>query len=176
MHRVALVLLHHLLEWAVGGQRRWWLVVLSPPSHHLLHPVLLCKRALVISREEARMLLVEPCIFVQRHPALVCAREREAGGTYRSPQTRTVDRIKVQPFRLEEPPCLAGLGNAALCEIHVHPASETVCQIPLTLPMPHKHEICMRRLLHAKRATSRQCAAAGARTPRCGSGQQPDAE
>ena len=72
-HRVALVLLHHLLERAVVWQ--WWgrLVVLSPPSHHLLHSMLLCKRALVISCEETRVLLVQPRILVQRHPALVHA-------------------------------------------------------------------------------------------------------
>eukprot|EP00966_Prymnesium_polylepis_P310644 7177376-Prymnesium_polylepis.2 len=105
---------------------RGWRVILAPPRHHLLKAMLLGELVLVLARQRARMLLIEPHVLAHGDPALVERREHQHRRSNSAAQQRGVHLVDQKPLCCKQPPRLAGLLNALVREIHIHPAGEDV--------------------------------------------------
>jgi hypothetical protein len=129
-------------------------VVRAPPRHDLVDAVDLRELTLVIPREHPAVLLVQPHVLHQWHPALIRRGEHQASGAYSSSQQGCADEVVLQAFLRDEGACRSCLGDPSLREIYVDPSSESVCQVPLRLPVAHDRQLRMHLLCACRSATS----------------------
>mmetsp|Transcript_43698 Transcript_43698/g.103154 ORF Transcript_43698/g.103154 Transcript_43698/m.103154 type:complete len:210 (-) Transcript_43698:8-637(-) len=143
-----------LIVWVelAGDLQRWWGdVEASAPDLHLLGAMLLDGLLLVQACEAAIHALVQAPSLGDRSVQLISALQRNVAGLDGALEEGSVARIQLEATLLNQSAGFLGLAKTLLRQVDIHPASETVGNIPLRLAVAREDQ---RGVCHCERKPS----------------------
>src|SRR5450830_120338 len=120
--------------------------VAAPPLMELRVSVFLRRLLLVEAGQRAVVPLVQAPRALDGQPELVELLEEDLGREDRPRQERREHAVETEALRLQQPPGGLGFLDALRGEPHVHPAGETVLEVPRALAVADEDELVGKRL------------------------------
>src|SRR5580765_1800973 len=124
----------------------WWRIIAAAPEQNLPVTVPGSGFGLVQPLQGAVVALIQTPVVLHRHIHQIHCVERGPQCADGALQDRGIGQIESETSFLEQAASLAGLGHTLFGQIDIHPASETVGQIPGRLAVAHENDFIHRAM------------------------------